>query len=184
MSPGPRKASRLAVLLSCACLLGSALLAPHLSAAAQGPDATAASSSTTRTLFRLLNEERTSHGLRPLRHSAALDEAARWQSHDMVARTYFDHQRPGGPTLSQRIHKSGYLTGAQSWAIGENIAWGTGAYSTPQSIMDSWMKSPGHRANILRRRFEHVGIGLAQGIPEVGGQGGGVTATNDFGARD
>jgi uncharacterized protein YkwD len=184
MSPVSNRASHRAVLLGCFLLLGLASLAPHLSSAAVHREARSASSSDARELFQLLNHERVKRGLRPLRHSNALDDSARWQSRDMVARGYFDHQRPGGPSLTQRIRRTGYLSGARSWAIGENIAWGEGSLSTPQSIMRSWMKSPGHRENILRRRFEHVGIGLAQGIPEQSGQDGGVTATTDFGARD
>jgi uncharacterized protein YkwD len=183
MSPAPNRTRRFAVFLSCAFLAGSGLLVPQHSAARGSPKATSAASPDARSLFRLLNRERVKRGLRPLRRSAALDEAARWQSHDMVARGYFAHERPGGPSLSKRIRKAGYLAGARSWAVGENIAWGEGSYSTPRSIMSSWMKSPGHRANILRRRFEHVGVGLAQGIPGRSGQEG-VTATTDFGARD
>ena len=184
MSPARKRPSQQAALLSCVFLLGSALLAPHLSAAAGSHQARSASSADARAIFRLLNQERVKHGLRPLRHSGNLDEAARWQSRDMVARGYFDHQRPGGPNLSERIRRTGYLSGARSWAVGENIAWGEGSYSTPQSIMRSWMNSPGHKANILRRRFEHVGIGLASGTPEQSGKDGAVTATTDFGARD
>jgi uncharacterized protein YkwD len=183
MSPAPKRASRYAALFGCAFLLGSGLLAPHGSVARDGPGASLATSSDARGLFRLLNHERVTRGLRPLRHSAALDEAARWQSRDMVARGYFEHERPGGPSLSQRIRRAGYTAGARSWAVGENIAWGQGSLSTPQSIVRAWMKSPGHRANILRRRFEHVGVGLAPGIPGQSGQEG-VTATTDFGARD
>jgi uncharacterized protein YkwD len=183
MSAAPKRASRRAILISCAFLLGSCFLAPHHSLAA-GFATRSASGADARAVFHLLNQERASHGLRPLRRSAALDEAARWQSHDMVARGYFDHERPGGPSLSRRIRRTGYLTGARSWAVGENIAWGEGTLSTPESIMDAWMHSPGHRANILNRRFEHVGIGLQNGIPEEGhGSQDGVTATTDFGAR-
>jgi uncharacterized protein YkwD len=183
MSPAPNRTRRHAVLLSCAFLAASGLLIPQHSPARGSSKATSAASGDSRTLFRLLNRERARHGLRPFRRSAALDEAARWQSRDMVARGYFAHERAGGPSLAQRIRRAGYLAGARSWAIGENIAWGEGPFSTPQSIMRSWMNSLGHRANILRRRFEHVGVGLAQGIPGRSGQDG-VTATTDFGARD
>jgi uncharacterized protein YkwD len=179
----PKKASRPA-LLSLGLLLALLLLVFGQSAGASAQSARPALSGDAQTLFRILNHERAKHGLRPLRRSAALDEAARWQSHDMVARAYFEHERPGGPSLARRIRRTGYLAGTGSWAIGENIAWGEGSLSTPESIMQAWMKSPGHRANILRRRFEHVGIGLEPGIPERAGQEGGVTATTDFGARD
>jgi uncharacterized protein YkwD len=100
----------------------------------------------------------------------------------MVDRGYFDHQRRGGPSLSQRIRRSGYLTRARSWSLGENIAWGEGSFASSQSIVTAWMESSGHRANILRRRYEHIGIGLAVGTPEGGGADA-VTVTTDFGAR-
>src|SRR6185436_15136660 len=127
MSPCRKRASQHAALLSCVFLLGSALLAPHLSTAAGSPEARSASSADARAIFRLLNQERVKRGLHPVRHSAALDEAARWQSRDMVARGYFDHERSGGPNLSERIRRTGYLSGARSWAVGENIAWGEGS---------------------------------------------------------
>ena len=117
--------------------------------------------------------------------AAALDGAARWQSHDMVARGYFDHERPGGPSLVKRIRGTGYLHGARSWAVGENIGWAEGGLSTSRSIVAAWMESSGHRANILNGRYRHIGIGIAYGIPDrrATGQGNGVTVTTDFGAR-
>lgn len=183
MSPTPKS---LLLALSCALLLGPALLSPGQSpAASRSAKASGArSAELSRSVLRLLNQERAKRGLGSLRRSAALDKAARWQSHDMVARAYFDHDRPGGPSLAQRIRRTGYLSGARSWSVGENIAWGEGQFSTSKSMVDAWMESSGHRANILNRRYEHVGIGLVSGIPEGGGAGqDAVTITTDFGAR-
>jgi uncharacterized protein YkwD len=126
----------------------------------------------------LLNAERTKRGLAPLRENSKLDKASIGHSRDMVRRKYFEHG-----DFAARIKASGYLSGATSWGIGENIAWGGGSYSTPRSIVSMWMHSPGHRANILSRRFKEIGIGIARGAPE-NGQHDAATYTTDFGFRD
>jgi uncharacterized protein YkwD len=173
-----------AALLGCVLLLGLGLLSPGQSSAARHSTAAPVRSAALEgSLLHLLNQQRAKRGLRALRRSTALDRAAGWQSRDMVNRRYFDHKRPGGPSLSQRIRRSGYLSGARGWSLGENIAWGEGSYSTPRSLVSAWMESSGHRANILRRRYEHIGIGIASGTPEGRGGGEAVTVTTDFGAR-
>ena len=65
--------------------------------------------------------------------------------------------------------------------MGENLAWATGVESTPAGIMRDWMASPGHRANILRRSYRDVGVGVVIGVPSDGTIG--ATYTADFGAR-
>jgi uncharacterized protein YkwD len=125
----------------------------------------------------LLNVERTKRGLAALKQNGKLDSASVGHSRDMVRRRYFEHG-----DFAARIKDSGYLRGASSWDIGENIAWGGGSYSTPRSIVNLWMHSPGHRANILNRRFKEIGIGVARGAPEKG-QHDAATYTTDFGFR-
>jgi uncharacterized protein YkwD len=95
----------------------------------------------------------------------------------MVARRFFAHEA-GRSTVQSRIKKTGYIRG--NWSLGENIAWGSGALATPQAIVNGWMHSPGHRANILRGQFKDIGIGIRLGAP---GQGlsGGATYVTDFG---
>jgi uncharacterized protein YkwD len=66
--------------------------------------------------------------------------------------------------------------------VGENIAWGSQELATPRSIVNGWMHSPGHRANILNRRFREIGIGVSRGAPEPGFDRAATYAT-DFGAR-
>jgi uncharacterized protein YkwD len=119
----------------------------------------------------LLNAQRRKHHLRALRDNAKLDRAAVGHSRDMVRNKYFEHGDFAG-----RIHNAGY----RGSFIGENIAWGSGPYATPRSIVNMWMHSPGHRANILGARYRDIGIGIAAGAPE-GGVGGAATYTTDFG---
>jgi len=133
----------------------------------------------------LLNEERASRGLKPLSSNSKLRRAAQSHSLQMVRNRFFDHISPAGSTLMSRVRRgTTYLSGARSWSLGENIAWGCGDYATPASTVDMWMKSAGHRKNILNRKFRHVGVGIALGTPEDTGTGmPAATFTTDFGAR-
>lgn len=132
------------------------------------------------TVLCLLNQERTQRGLKPLRADTRLGRAASRFSRAMVAGNFFSHVSPGGSTLVSRVKRTGYLRGANGWSIGENIAFGTGRYATPEETVDAWMRSPAHRASILRPGFREIGIGIALGAP---GQDGGATYTTDFGTR-
>jgi uncharacterized protein YkwD len=141
-------------------------------------------SATTRALVRatlcVLNAHRARHDLGALRLNRKLSTAARRHSRAMVREHFFSHDSPNGASFVDRIRATGYLEGAQSWSVGENIAYGSGRRSTPRSIGRAWMNSPGHRANILSTSFREIGIGIAAGTP-VGG--GGATYTTDFGHR-
>jgi uncharacterized protein YkwD len=125
----------------------------------------------------LLNSERASKGLPALRANGALRRAARAWANRMVAARFFAHEA-GRSTVQSRIKRTGYIRGR--WSLGENIAWGSGALATPQAIVNGWMHSPGHRANILHGAFKDIGIGIKLGAP---GQGlsGGATYVTDFG---
>jgi hypothetical protein len=102
----------------------------------------------------------------------------------MVAQQFFDHVSPDGATLLDRLTAVGYLgSSVDTWAAGENIAWGTGDLSTPRSIVQAWMNSPPHRENILDRTFRDIGLGVAVGVPQQGA-GDGATYTTDFGVRE
>jgi uncharacterized protein YkwD len=130
----------------------------------------------------LLNEERTRRGLGRLRLNDRLSGAAERHSRDMVRRNYFSHDSLSGATFIDRIRRSGYLRSARSWSVGENLAWGSGSRGTPEAILRAWMHSPGHRDNILTRRFREIGIGVVEGAPvRVGIPA--ATYTTDFGSR-
>jgi uncharacterized protein YkwD len=127
-----------------------------------------------------INAVRAANGLGALTVTKALGIAAQDHSEDMVRRHYFAHVSPSGQTLTDRVTRAGYLAGARSHHIGENIAWGTGTASSPAAIVKSWMASPPHRAIILTRDFRDGGIGIAQGAPQGGG---GETYVLDVGNR-
>jgi uncharacterized protein YkwD len=130
----------------------------------------------------LVNRERTQRGLPPLRQSPLLDAASIEHSRDMVRRNYFEHSAPDGRSVGDRLRAIGYSRGVSASA-GENIAYGVGAKSTPASIVAAWMRSPGHRADILRPAFTEIGVGIALGAPEVTDSESqdGATYTTDFG---
>ena len=129
----------------------------------------------------LHNRERAARGMPALRESAKLRRAAEGHSADMVAQGYFAHDSLSGADMADRILGTGYARG-RAWSLGENIAWGTGSLATAVEIHRAWMESPGHRANILRRQFREIGIGIALGAPVDDG-GDGATYTADFGVR-
>jgi uncharacterized protein YkwD len=129
----------------------------------------------------LHNLERTTRGLPPLKENGKLRRAANGHSADMVAGGYFAHESRNGADMADRILGTGYAHG-QGWSLGENIAWGTGSLATAVEIHRAWMQSPGHRANILRRQFREIGIGIALGAPGDSGLEG-ATYTADFGVR-
>jgi len=102
----------------------------------------------------LVNVERAAAGLAPLSYDADLADAARGHSEDMGWQDYFSHTSLDGRTAGDRIEDAGY-----TWnAYGENIAAGQ---PTPEDVIDGWMSSPGHRANILEPNFCDIGVGYA-----------------------
>jgi uncharacterized protein YkwD len=133
-----------------------------------------------RTVLCLVNRERTSRGLRRLHASSKLAKAAKGHSRDMVRRGYFDHVSPGGGTMQDRIKQTGWFSGGRSYAFAENIAWGSGQLGSPQSIVEGWMHSAGHRHNILNGQYAELGVGVAVGTPE---DYDGATYTTDFGVK-
>jgi len=131
-------------------------------------------SSSERTVFQLLNDIRRQHHLPPFTLSTALRSAAREHSSDMLARQYFEHNAPN-ETFDHRIRRH-----LDSTLVGENIAWGTGNYGTPEGIVSLWMHSAPHRRIILMRSLKRIGLGVAVGSFE--GSPGAAMATADFAA--
>ncbi len=127
----------------------------------------------------LVNRQRAAQGLSALRADAALDRAAVGHSQDMVAQGYFGHTSPSGSDPLSRMRSVGYVR--QSFNVGENIAAATGSYATPAAIVNMWMHSAEHRANILTAGFRDSGMGVAYGAPTIG-SGPGATYTQDFGS--
>jgi uncharacterized protein YkwD len=137
-----------------------------------------------RAVLCLHNQDRARHGLPRLKENPRLRRAADDHSEHMVDRRFFDHTSPGGATMVERVRRTGYTSGARAWSLGENIAWGSGRLATAEQIHRSWMRSPGHRANILQRSFREIGIGIETGLPlRLSAAQSGATYTTDFGFR-
>ncbi|MFD4003757.1 CAP domain-containing protein [Streptomyces rubiginosohelvolus] len=103
----------------------------------------------------LVNQERAKVGCSPLSTSAPLTSLAQNFSEDMAARGFFDHTDPDGDTPWDRAAQAG----VQGLAA-ENIARGQ---SDAQAVMEGWMNSEGHRANILNCDYKTIGIGVHEG---------------------
>ncbi len=119
---------------------------------------------------RLVNVERTVTGCDPLTVDDRLGTAARKHSTDMAMNNYFSHTSRDGTDFATRITRERYTW---SW-VGENIAKGQ---RTPADVMNSWMDSPGHRANILNCGFRDIGVGVAADSD------GTLLWTQDFGSQ-
>ena len=133
----------------------------------------------------LVNHERSRRGLASLTPVGSLTTVADAYARRMARDNFFDHTAPNGSTFIARIRSTTYLTGGvRSWSVGENLAWGTGDLATPQAIVASWMKSAGHRHNILTPAFRELGLGIAVGAPQGGiADHTGATYVNEFGER-
>lgn len=106
-------------------------------------------------VVRLINLERTSRGIPALAHHWELSRVARIKSQEMIDKNYFSHTSPtyGSPfKMMERF-------GLKFSAAAENIAYGQ---TTPKQVVNSWMNSAGHRANILSRSYTHTGVGAAK----------------------
>ncbi|MEO5874289.1 MAG: CAP domain-containing protein [Streptosporangiaceae bacterium] len=106
-------------------------------------------------VLEITNAERAKAGCKAVRGDAKLALAARRHSTDMGVNVYFDHNSQDGTSPWERIRKAGYTAGAA-----ENIAAGQ---ATAAAVMDGWMKSPGHRANILNCKLKALGVGYYKG---------------------
>ena len=104
----------------------------------------------------IVNQERSKQGLKPLQMDWELERVARTKSQDMAAKGYFSHQSPtyGSPFDMMKQFGINYKS------AGENIASGQ---RDPKEVMVAWMNSTGHRANILKPEYTHIGVGYYHG---------------------
>jgi subtilisin family serine protease len=121
-------------------------------------------------VLQLVNGRRADAGCAPLTQNGTLTSVARAHSADMAARGFFSHTNPDGLDPFQRVRAAGY----DGRTMGENIAAG---YATADAVMNAWMNSSGHRANILNCAFKEIGVGKATGGTY------GTYWTQDFGTR-
>ena len=120
-------------------------------------------------VFCLINKERRSHGMRPLKRQHEQTKAARKHNRRMIRQRCFSHQCPGESDLTGRLTSADYLPCNCSWGIAENIAYGSGRLGSPRKIVEAWMHSSEHRANILNSSYQHIGIARhRRGSPSSG----------------
>jgi uncharacterized protein YkwD len=117
-------------------------------------------------------------GLGKLGDSPQLDLSAEEKAADVLSCDSFSHTACDRD-FTYWIRQSGYIS-ESCWHVGENLAWGTGAYGTVRSIFQAWMRSPGHRHNILGD-YEDLGLNLQTG--ELGGLSGVGVWTAHFGSH-
>jgi uncharacterized protein YkwD len=164
------------------------LLASAPGASAQppgcGPAATTqatASPDSDRAVACLVNQRRAIHGLTALRLNIRLMVGARHYSRQMVKDRYFGHNGPGNSSVVTRVRHTGYLLGARAWQLGETLAFGGGASSTPAALVAMLFASPPHRAILLNPAYRDIGVGIWRGAPMAGATG--STMTLDLAAR-
>jgi uncharacterized protein YkwD len=146
-----------------------ALLALSLAPASQ---AATTQTRAEQSLLAAVNDVRAAHNLRPLKVDAHLVEAARAHSTTLLRANIFEHG-----SFADRIAQHG----ARGPAFGENLAWGTGRLASARGIVNAWMASPGHRANLLRPGWNRIGIGALSG--RFLGHRGATVVTADFAGR-
>lgn len=128
-------------------------------------------------LLCVMNLQRQKFKLKPLKASKTLAKSALGHTRAMVSGGFFAHQGPTEPALVDRLKKVKYLYGAA-----ENLAAGTGTLATPTAIVNGWLNSPPHRANLLYKGYRAAGLGIIAQFPvPPGGDGASITA--NFGAK-
>jgi uncharacterized protein YkwD len=131
--------------------------------------ALAGMSSSETSLLKEMNRARADHGLTPLRVDSHLERAARSHSREMLDDNVFTH----GAFATRMLRFD-----VKANLAGENLAWGTGSYSSAQALVAGWLASPEHRANLLRPGFHRVGVGALVGAFQ--GAEGARVVTADF----
>ena len=119
-----------------------------------------------------MNEVRLANGLQPLRADARLERAARAHSSRMLRTGTFAHG-----AFTTRIRR----TGVRAKRVGENLAWGEGRLGAARTILQLWLASPEHRANLLHPGYRIVGVGALRGC--FAGHRHTLMVTTDFAGR-
>jgi uncharacterized protein YkwD len=161
----------------------AAVLATAGTAAAQPPTCPAGAIDRAAVVCEI-NAARAEAGRSQLQPRPSLAAAARAHSADMVERRYFAHESPDGAGPADRARAHGYLRNAESWRVGEILAWSRGAPLTAARVVAMWLESPSHRRILLSPRYRDVGAGPVPGAPfGDGGAASATTVTVVFGRR-
>jgi len=153
----PKNGLRLAVLhTACAIVAAMAVLSGAIQLApGQQIDSDGSDKATVADLLRAMNAERTARRLGAVSGNEVLQRAAQWMAEDLAARDMLDHIDSRHRGLASRLHAFGY---ENARVLAENIAEGQ---QTPTAVVNSWMHSPPHRANLLHPEVRQAGAGHA-----------------------
>ncbi len=135
-------------------------------------------------LLKEINATRAAYGLSQFSLSPALQSAARAHSAAMLERGFFDHRSPDGTSMADRVRKHYRTAGYARWSVGENLLAAPYEIDAREAVR-LWLESPGHRRNLLARKFRQVGIAADRSLTAPGyfhGQEA-VVITLDFGMR-
>jgi uncharacterized protein YkwD len=132
----------------------------------------------------LINAIRRAHHLPALRANRTLGKVAGSQVATMIHWDYFADVRPSGQTPLSLVGVTHYPAHTAGYAVGQNIAWGTGSFASPEHIVAEWMASPPHRAIILTGYYRDAGVAVEPALPGIlrAGDSGGTYAM-EFGVR-
>jgi uncharacterized protein YkwD len=132
----------------------------------------------------LVNQVRAAYHLHPLHANRELRLVAASQVSHMVRWDYFADVRPSGQTPLALVAVTRYPWHAADFTVGQNIAWGTGSYTTPAHIVAEWMASPPHREIMLNTEFRDAGVAVTPAVPAILHAGDvGATYAIEFGVR-
>jgi len=131
-----------------------------------------------------LNSVRREHGLVPLRLAPSLGAAADSHSRMMGRHGFFAHESRDGSDFSKRVERFYDSKGYGAWSVGENLLWASPEISAAEALK-LWLKSPGHRQNILAPRWREIGVSIVtvEDAPGVYGNRDVTIITTDFGTR-
>ena len=161
-----------------------AATASSATGAEQAPSTVTRAPSLEELVLQQVNAVRAAHRLAPLAASSALSRSAADHSRAMASLGFFAHESSNGTTFSQRIRRY-YGPRSTTWSVGENLAMFGGVTPSASSVVDMWMASPSHRANVLRESFREAGVAVMFN-PAAGGVFGGEptwVVTLDLGRR-
>jgi uncharacterized protein YkwD len=128
-----------------------------------------------RDVLAAVNELRVASGLRPVRPSARLRAAAMLHSGEMARDGYFEHGSPYGDPFWRRIAAFYGMRGYTRWWVGENLEYGQPEI-TADEVLEDWLRSPPHRANVFWPRWREAGVGVVS-VPSGPGVFGGMPTT-------
>jgi uncharacterized protein YkwD len=179
----------MAVVLACACTFAAdvpsaaAAVSPVCANANVHPSTTTVLAAEAATLC-LVDQIRASYDLHRLRANHELGRVARSQVTAMVSHDYFADVRPTGQTPLALVSVTRYPAHAAEFAVGQNIAWGTGNFTTPAHIVAEWMASPPHREIMLTSQYRNAGVAVTPAVPAIlNSDGAGATYAIEFGDR-